>query len=245
MKLFIRKNKLEFLPTQTDVFIIEYPKSGITWFSHILASAIAHNNNINMEINQVSQRFYVQDLHVYKSRMSKFYDTPINSFYKSHVYDKKYMKNIIYLVRHPADVMTSYYNYLKLHRQYNGSIDDFLKKENYLNAWKSHVGSVLKSNIIGSPRFIIKYEDLKQRTYEKFNELNILFGWNFAEETINYAIENSSLIKMKKFDKLYREKLIAKNKIEFVNSEKPKLSKDQLSYILTATTEERRILKYV
>lgn len=234
----------------TDVFIVEYPKSGITWFSHILANCIVNKNGLDLDINQVSQRFFIQDLHICRNISSKEYQYPVNRFFKTHHYDEKMMKNVIYLVRHPVDVMQSYLRYRSLHLGYSIDQEDFIfgnrfGKKSHLEMWKKHVRKFIHSNSKGAPRFILRYEDLKSQPVDTINQLNKLFGWKFSEDSIRAAITSSSMENMKEFDTFYRERLIAKNRIKFVGATGLKINDEMKSKIIEFTQKECNELGYL
>lgn len=137
-----------------DVFIVAYPKSGITWFQSLVAGAV-----YGLDPEQAPDRLtqdLVPDVH-YKS-CYKRYRTP--TFFKSHHLPRPEYRRVVYLLRDGRDVMVSYWHHLRAlgrddldFREMIGGAGLFPCK------WHEHVGQ-WTANPFGAEMLLIRYEDL-------------------------------------------------------------------------------------
>jgi hypothetical protein len=100
--------------------------------------------------------------------------------------------------------MCSYYNFMKS-LGYEKSFDEFVKSKEYgIDAWVSHLESWHYERVDAQRMHFIRYENLiKDPKLEIMNIYNNL-GVDILEDTINQAIELSSLEKMKYSEDFYR-----------------------------------------
>jgi hypothetical protein len=141
-----------------DVFVCGYPKSGNTWFQHLIAGLVFGCNG------QYTSDTLIQTI-VPDVSYLKFYtrfQTP--SFFKTHLLPQGHYKRIVHLLRDGRDVMVSYY-----HHQcaMTGSQVDFLKmirneKDLFPCSWAQHVQAYL--SLAGCDMLLIRYEDLLSDT---------------------------------------------------------------------------------
>ncbi len=99
-------------PLHSDLYLVEYPKSGATWLSTILANTALIESGKTERATFVTARKYIPDIHISRDIGELGYTIPSNRIIKSHdLYNSRYCF-VIYLVREPFDVMTSYYNFM-------------------------------------------------------------------------------------------------------------------------------------
>jgi hypothetical protein len=149
-----------FLPE--DVFIVGYPKSGNTWFQH-LVSGLVHGVDARTSPPLLANDL-VPDVHydVFYRR----YSTPM--FFKSHHLPRPDYRRVVYLLRDGRDAMVSYRHYLESiqRRQL-----DFLELVTNAGSgipckWHQHVGAWLQ-NPHAAEMIVIKYEDLVMQPVEQ------------------------------------------------------------------------------
>lgn len=195
-------------PYHNDVYIVEYPKSGITWLSNIIANLSLLESN-RMEIaNFCSGLLYIPDIHISRFIGPMPYNSPPVRFIKSHDSYNPYYNFVIYLARHPLHVMKSYYRHIsQRNTNYHVSFMDFIKDKKYgITKWKNHINNWLTGSHTSQRIYLIKYEDLLKNTYLSISELFDNYGWCYNEDNIIKAIKLSSIENMKKSETLFKLK---------------------------------------
>jgi len=186
-----------------DVFLTEYPKSGITWLSFLIANIIYDEG---IDFTNIKQK--VPPLYTYTKKEFAKLSNP--RFIKSHEpYNSNY-PTVIYLIRDPRDVVISYYYWHKKYK-YNFNADiytfinDFIKGKvgpygSYLEHVKSWQINSKKQNIL-----FIKYEDLKSNTFNEVSKITHFLNIETTKNKILKAIDSSSFEKMKELEKKSKE----------------------------------------
>jgi len=215
-----------------DVFLVAFPKSGITWLRFLLAQA-----RLGTKLDFSSIEKYVPDIYQNSDRECKKVIRP--RILKSHEMYKSEYPCVIYLIRDPRDVAISLFHWRKrngslatlgLPRNLEGYLSfGFEKIDAPFGGWKSHVSSwINNSNFSKQKLFILKYEDLKNNTESMMEEITEFLGWNLSKKQLKFAIELSSMERMReaeKVDLLYNFprfflKIFGKESIPFVRSAK-------------------------
>lgn len=193
----------------TDLFVIDFPKSGVTWLSTLLANLILIKNRSDMKatfFNISSQLILDTDIEgVAKCEAS--WKWPPYRILKSHSAYNPLFLHVIYLVRHPYRVMDSYYRFYQDYGRTLPSFETFVLDNEYgIYAWKRHIKSWL-NNTSQQQRFhLIRYEDLRKETFFELCELIENLGWEFSKQEIDNAIELSLIKNMKASESLYRKR---------------------------------------
>lgn len=204
------KNKIQYryrrsLPDvvyNSDLFIVEFPKSGITWFSTILANLYRIKDPSNKLPTLFNLEQIIGDVH--QTKNIQIPNTfPNHRTIKSHAEFNPYYRNVVYLIRNPYSVMESYYNYLSGQGKIDVSISEFVQGSKYgVNAWVRHVESWLHP--VKEPNFhLLKYESLIDNPAEEIGSLVNNLGMGFSSEEIAQAVSLSSFENMKKDNELY------------------------------------------
>lgn len=188
----------------SDLYIVEYPKSGITWFSSILAGSFLLESGIAIKPSLFNLEQIVCDIHVNR-------DIPDNTNYpyyrliKSHAAFNPFYRHVIYLVRNPFSVMKSYYHYMSAHQRFNNNLSEFVRSSKHgIDSWTRHLESWL--NPKREMKFhLLKYEELKDDAFSTMKALFENLGLIISDEIINTAISMSSFESMKKSNDLYRQ----------------------------------------
>jgi len=123
------KNTLPKNPMHDDIYIVEFPKSGITWLQHILGNIeLQLVGKKDKHITFYNHHKYLPDIHQIKgANINRFLD---RTFIKSHSEYNPYYYFVIYLIRNPFDVMVSYYNFMLPHG-YKGTFKNFVYDKNF------------------------------------------------------------------------------------------------------------------
>ena len=136
-------------PQHNDVYIVEFPKSGITWLSTLLANVALVSSGRKEIANFTAAHLYIPDIHLTRNISEPIYHTPPVRLIKSHAKFNPNYLFVILLVRHPLNVMKSYYRYLRELGVNVGDFNNFIQSEKYgIPEWKRHVNSWLTGGVI-------------------------------------------------------------------------------------------------
>ena len=234
-------------PSHNDVYIVEYPKSGITWLSNIIANLSLLESNRNEVANFCSGLFYIPDIHISRNIGPMPYNNPSVRFIKSHDIYNPYYNFVIYLVRHPFNVMKSYYRHIiQRNPKLNITFISFLKNKNHgILKWKEHINSWLTGGHTSQRIHLLRYEDLVKDTQFYIDELYKNFGWHCNESNLTKAIEISSIKNMKNSELVFKKNnprykaLSVKENFEFQNLD------DGEKYIMKNCEKELKLLGYL
>jgi hypothetical protein len=212
-------------PKHNDIYLVEFPKSGITFLTFLIGNIELKRNKIDdTKMSFFNTHRFIPDVHLLNKipldRKLK------NAFMKSHSSYQSEYGHVVYLIRNPLDVMVSFYNYM-IGFGNSDSFEDFIKSPVYgIDAWISHVKSWTNQLDTNQKIILIRYEDLVSSTKETIISIYDQLGVSLQDEDIKFAIDNSSLSSMKKSEEIYTNHSPIYSK-SFVGSS-GKLSKDQL-----------------
>jgi len=162
---FIKKirNDLQSRKTNiSDITIVEFPKSGITFFSIFLSRYINSQSKYDFKINYSNINRFVHDIQMgYLPKLSPFQNTISGRLVKTHSEYSKYLSNVIYLVRKPEYCLRSYWKYLEAHNIHFDNFSEFIRSNKYgISAWNRHINSWVQASDNRQRFFLIQYEDL-------------------------------------------------------------------------------------
>lgn len=192
-----------------DVFLISYPRSGNTWLRCILAHLLYDEGKI-VCLRDLDR--FVPDIHRGISDHNEYSIPRIIKTHRSyplrHERDNPdlYHRNI-YLVRHPFDVIRSYYHYqLYCTDSYveSNSLDQFTWK--LLNgavrhgSWQEHILS-WKAIEKEMEIIFVRYEDLVQKPVETIIDIGQFLGLSLDSEDAKFANGKCSLEAMIELEK--------------------------------------------
>lgn len=188
----------------SDLYIVEFPKSGITWFSSILAGSFLQASGIAIRPSHFNLEQIVCDIHINRD-IPDNRNFPYYRLIKSHAGFNPFYRHVIYLVRNPFSVMNSYYHYMTAHQQFNGNLPEFVRSPKYgIDSWTNHLDSWL--NPKREMKFhLLKYEELKDDAFSAMKALFENLGLLISDEIINTAISMCDFEAMKKSNDLYKQ----------------------------------------
>lgn len=233
-------------PRHDDFYIVEFPKSGITWFSAIIANIALIESGRTERAGFVSARSYIPDIHQTRYIGAPVYSRPPQRMIKSHAEFNLNYNFVIYIVREPFSVMRSYHNYLLAHQRNVGDFSEFYRDSRFgVLAWKRHVQSWLYGPITGRPLHLVRYEDLLTDPVRVFDDLSANFSWNFERGSIQDAVTICRAENMQLQERFYADHN-PRHKINFVKSKKVKIVDEQEIRIKIneMCREERKFLGY-
>ena len=181
-----------------DVFIVAYPRSGITWFQNLVVGTV-----YGMASEHIPDRL-VQELvpDVHRKRYYKRYSTPM--FYKSHHLPRPEYRRVIYLLRDGRDAMTSYYFYESaVQRERMNFLSMVQTAEGLLvGKWHEHVEAWL-ANPFDADMIVIRYEDLLKDTAHELQKFCEHVGIERTTSLLNMVAEANTFEKMRQREKKY------------------------------------------
>lgn len=219
--------KVHFEISSSDVVICEFPKSGVTYFSFLLANYLLAKDGCDQKVNFFNINMFVQDLHR-ESRIDQSFE--YNSFrgrlLKTHALYKfiRYPQKIV-LIRNPVKTMLSYYRHIQNYQHITfTSFDDFIRsKKHGISAWIDFYSFHLKdTNPLGQALF--SFEDNISNPFATLKHFCLLTGISFCEDAATRACANTKLEKMAYTEELTSRFGYKKVKSRFVGSSCSNLS---------------------
>ncbi len=181
------------------ILVIEYPKSGGTWFGSLLGDALSLPKR-DIYVKDGYKAFDVSKHPWYEGANSL--DLTDSCIIKSHelpgspLHD--FEATLIHLIRDGRDVIISKYFYERdfcvrngIYTEFNVPFDDYLKKTSI--DWSHFVLAWLSKDIL-----LCRYEDLLGDTYSSMIRILVTMGREVPEHRIRNSIEANSKNKMKK-----------------------------------------------
>ncbi|TYB33441.1 MAG: sulfotransferase domain-containing protein [Flexistipes sinusarabici] len=230
------KKTLPKNPKHDDIYIVEFPKSGVTWLQHIIGNIELKLLDKNEYITFYNHHKYLPDVHQLRnSKINRFLN---RTFIKTHAKFNPYYYFVIYLIRNPFDVMVSYYNFMG-EQGYESCFELFVKDENYgIYAWKRHVNSWFYKKVMAQRIHLLKYENLLNNAKNEVKSMYANLGVDLSEDVVEFGIKQSALEFMQRSENHY--KMYNPNyNMSFVGKNNKK-SKSELM-----TTEIRQFIKDV
>lgn len=211
----------------SEFFLVSFPKSGNTWLRVMIANLqslktedIAFHNvhEFVPDTEVVSQLGFVRD------RASVFYQRPVQ-IVKSHDYYQRYYRNkkVIYVVRDPADALTSYYHYLNVRTDQDMDKEVFLAGGNSrVKSWSRHVMGWRRA--IDQGALLVKYEDMVADPEGSLARVADFIGLKVSREELATAVGRADFKRMKALEKKYgyfnNNQIKKKSNSEFVRKGK-------------------------
>ena len=191
-------------PRHSDIYIVEFPKSGLTWFSTMLANMALISSGSAMRATFASVRNYVPSVYRGRDIGPMPYHIPPVRFIKSHSQFNPNYIIVFYLVRKPLDVMKSYFRYRRAFGAATGSFSDFVKSDKFgIPAWKRHINSWCTGDLVNQQLTLVRYEDLLRDPVAELAAINTIYGWNINSAVLESAAEMSASRIMKSNEQLY------------------------------------------
>ena len=164
------QNSLSLVPYDSkhdDIYLVSYPRSGSNWLSFLIANAGLKYFKVDKIVNFFNIHHLVPDIESGQDIKTTIYPFDFRII-KSHSYYNPFYKSVFYLIRHPEDVMVSYFKFLSGLGQYKGNISKFIRSKNFgIESWVKHVEGWLSYNNPALGIIVLRYEDLKKDSFER------------------------------------------------------------------------------
>jgi hypothetical protein len=184
--------------SDTDLFLVAFPKSGLTWTSRLFANANLLLSGDDREVTFFNLSDFVPDIHHVRRVGPAPLRAPGFRCFKSHASWLRRYRKVIYLVRDPRHVMASYHMHLASRGVWQGTLEAMVRHEVYgIRAWVAHVGGWLDNVDTTAAFTLLRYEDLSAHTAEELTRLYALLGWRLAPALAAEAVERASPARMR------------------------------------------------
>ncbi|MCS3863269.1 hypothetical protein GGP86_003065 [Salinibacter ruber] len=197
--LFRRSTKLlrsKAEHTESDVTIASFPKSGRNWVIFLLANSMLINAGRDDDVHFKNNTDFISATDPQPPPIAGAYPRIVADHSEHDGRDVR----VIYLLRHPADVMESYYVYQR--DRWNdpvGDFESFIRDENWgVPAWSSHVKSWEESIDV-----LVTFEGLKANAGDQLRSMYTLFCEDIDDVTVEEAVERSSFENMAQMEEKY------------------------------------------
>jgi len=188
------------IKSTSDQIICEYPKSGVTYLSCLMANFYA----TSIKANYYNIHQLVEDRHYRYSQHDFFLIPNFLKLKKSHYEYTKEYTNVIHLFRNPIDTLISYFNYFNSFSKYHqNDFEKFVFSRRGIDRWNSHTIGYLNAgkNIKYIP---ISYERLVKNPGQFLKAHSYLLGVeDLFSENFDKAILNSKKESMLELERKY------------------------------------------
>ncbi len=212
----VRRVHPRFGLRKSDVILASFPKSGNTWMRFIWANIVSE-----LELGGRTIDFRVLDGEMSANHDKFLYGslefTSLPRLVKTHErYDRRIFgdSRVVYIHRHPGDVMASYHAFRKAKVQRPSSrlsFAEFLRHEKYgVRAWARHLESWLPKATT-----VISYESLKRGGVAEVRRIFDDLGIEGIEDaTLEKAVERSSFQRTRELETRYGRPQAESSKFE-------------------------------
>ena len=240
-------------PRHDDIYLVAFPKSGITWLSTIVAQLFLSYSGSSRIITPYNLQKYIPDIHVSRCiPITAMLPMLEQRMIKSHsLYNENY-KQVFYLSRDPRDALVSYWHFMTSLGLYSESISRFVRSRSFgARAWNNHIIDWYTRVPPSTTINFIQYEELKNDACSVLNRFVTLSGFSVDHEVINRAIDLHDIALMRKAEMYYREKnptvsdvhqFIRKGQSGGYNDD---LRYDDIKYIEDVASEGMKIIGYL
>lgn len=224
-----------FSPSEDDVYLVSYPRSGNTWMRTIISNLLYRKSVDGLKDLQ----YYVPDIHVktYADEVvpAKFHVIKSHFAYQNNSNNIKKYKRVVYIIRDPRDVVLSHYRYQKYLSSYNSGFENFFidwingrvwpcSWQEHVNSWTGDGTHELEINL-----HVIRYEDLLSDTTGQIVKLIDFLEFDISREAIQQAIASASAEKMRLKEKHSMREEEKADGFQFIGAAKSKQWKDKLT----------------
>ena len=191
-------------PANNDLYIVEFPKSGITWLCTLVTNFfLLEKGSENLRASHFNLELFGGDVH----QSDTLYAHPVFNglrVIKSHAPDHPQYRHVIYLIRNPLSVMTSYFHFATGRGEFAGTFREFIEHPRFgVDSWVRHVQS-WTSPPKQLKLHLIRYEDLQYDAVSALASLLASLGYRAPGERLHAAVQLSSFDEMRRDTDHYR-----------------------------------------
>jgi len=177
-----------------DYYFLSYPKCGRTWLRVILGKYWASKYKLPTELNN----YELNKLWKNNANIPFIFvthgGTPAWKHF-SEITLPKYLANkkVLLMVRDPRDVVVSLFYHMKYrNKAFDGNLSNFLRYKGGIESIITYYNLFIDKQDQFKDLYILRYEDLRNNTFQKMLEVLHFFGENDIDsQSLNLAIEYS------------------------------------------------------
>jgi len=178
--------------SRRDIFIVGYPKSGNTWFQHLVAGVV-------FGVDPGLGPFALAQELVPDADAVKYYRRYASEmFFKSHALPRPEFRRVVYLLRDGRDVMVSYKHYREVVDKVKYAFPEFVSPhaDVFPCHWPTHVDAWAQ-NPYRAQVLWIKYEDLLSRPVRELERFCAFVGITRDTAHLRAVAEAASFAKFR------------------------------------------------
>jgi len=235
-------SKREFLPVprrDDDLFLVEFPKSGVTWLTFLIANINLLINNDPRSATLFNINDFVSDVHSVRYVECPPHRLPGYRIFKSHAGYLHHYRKVVYIVRDPRHVMSSYWAFLRGLGRWPGTLDELVNDHRFgVRAWKSHVTGWLDHIDAAASFTLVRYEDLLENPEKELERLYRLLGVPVLQEQIREAVRRSSIERLRELEAEFNSRQPALRSLQFFREGKVGGSREEVSESLSQKIQD-------
>ncbi|MBW4053705.1 MAG: sulfotransferase domain-containing protein [Proteobacteria bacterium] len=224
----------EYLPSERrddDLFFVEFPKSGVTWLTFLVANTNVLLNGDRRKITFFNINDFVPDIQLAHHMRTSGLPLPGYRCFKSHSPYTRYYRKVCYLVRDPRHVMVSYWAFLTGLGWWKGTLEQLVTHPHHgIAGWVDHVSGWLHGVDAAAAFTLIRYEDLLADTPAELKRLYALLGMPVTDELLATAVSNSGIDMMRSLEAELAASHPALKGYEFVRRKSPGGTREPLPH---------------
>ena len=230
----------QFLPVERrddDLFLVEFPKSGVTWLTFLFANVNVLLNGDSHRVTFFNVNDFVPDVHSFRYQSGSTARYPGYRVIKSHAEYVPQYRKVFYLVRDPRHVMASYWVFQRELGLWRSDFGSFVRNPKYgIKAWIDHVSGWLDGIDSASSFSLVRYEDIVSNPVGELRRLYQLLGIDPSDELLMTAVERSRIERMRELEAEFVKGHPSLQKLRFlrpnaVGGEREPMSADVRNYI--------------
>ncbi|WP_439816264.1 sulfotransferase domain-containing protein [Zavarzinia sp. CC-PAN008] len=200
-----------------DLFLVDFPRSGVTFLSYLLANALLLRAGDERRATFFNVEDFVPDIHT-RTRLGPPALAGLgHRLLKSHATFTPAYKKLIYLVRDPRHVLPSYHVFLTQLGQFAGPIEALVEDRRFgIDAWCAHVEGWLDRTPPSVAMMLLRYEDLAADPAGELGHCLRALGWAPDAALLAAAAERCTLAAMRADEAAFNARHPATGGLAFV-----------------------------
>lgn len=244
-----------FKPSDKDVYLVSYPRSGNTWMRVLLAEIIYGESGESLR----DLGYYMPDIN--KPRLMKNVIEVGCHYIKAHdplMINRRseLFKKVLYIIRDPRDIVISWFRFQSgrlYHKDFNHFFLDWISDRIYPSSWQTHVNSWTGPGIDMNDVdvCVVRYEDLLKDAFSVLKKIMTFLDLDVEPVRIREGIKKASVDKMRRKEKLgFWEDNVNLDKLQFIgpatsNQWQKILTEEQVNLIFYYSGNEMKRFGYL